>query len=135
MAKYKPKVNLAKDSALINSAKFVQSLKRQGEHVLKAAKQALRIGVDEIVSDAKVRCPVRTGTLQSSITAKAFSEGTGYIVSARALNNKGIDYAQYVEFDPRINKPFMYPAVKENRGKIYKMINAAVRVATRRGNS
>lgn len=135
MARHKPKVNLTKSPALINSAKFAQSLQRQGEHVLKAAKQALRIGVDEVVTDAKARCPVRTGTLQSSITAKAFSEGTGYIVSAQALNSKGTDYAQYVEFDPRINKPFMYPAVKANHGKIYKMINAAVRMATRRGNS
>lgn len=146
MAKHK--VNLGKSPELINSAKLVQSLYKQGEHILKAARQALKVGVDNIVNDAKILCPVDTGTLQQSISASTFgvgaAKGTGYLItaSAKAKNTvkrgKGkdapqeqVDYAQYVEFDPRINKPYLYPSISKNRKQLYKLIRTAIEVASR----
>lgn len=129
MAKYKS------DTLRTNTAKLVGELKQKGEHVLNAAKQALRLGVERVVDDAKAGCPVRTGTLRDSIHASeldiGLGKGTAYLVQASAIARNLVDYAPYVEFDPRINKPYMYPAITKNRGRIYSLIRTAVEVATR----
>ena len=106
----------------------VRKLREKGEHVLAAAKSALKDGVDLVVSDAKSRCPVRTGKLKNSIKA-----------SANATNPKGIAYGQFVEFDPRINRPFLYPAVyahiREMRANIRQAIQNAISHGGSHGNS
>ena len=89
----------------------VRNLRMKGEHVLTAAKQALKEGADLIVNDAKSRVPVKTGKLRDSIQAKSIEYGAAYDISADAKNQNGVAYGQFVEFDPKINKPFLYPAM------------------------
>lgn len=113
------------------------ALREMGEHVVEAAKIALKNGADIVVADAKSRCPVRTGTLRDSIQAKGNKEGTVYIISADAVSTdkKGrtFYYGKAVEFDPKINKPFLYPAMDAHRDEVYEMIKAAANAAVQRG--
>ena len=117
----------------------VRKLREKGEHVLAAAKSALKDGVDLVVSDAKSRCPVRTGKLKNSIKAEDVAQGAIYELSANATNPKGIAYGQFVEFDPRINRPFLYPAVyahiREMRANIRQAIQNAISHGGSHGNS
>ena len=104
-----------------------------GEHVVQAAKAALKEGVDELVTDAKSRCPVRTGKLRDSIKAEPNRDGTVYTISANAQNN-GYCYGQEVEFSPKeCFHPFLYPALEAHRLPIRNKIDAAIERAIRRG--
>lgn len=109
----------------------VRRLEELGEDVLFAAELALAEGVDLIVQDAKRRVPVKTGKLRESITARDIKDGAAYELSADATNDKGIAYGQFVEFDPKINKPFLYPAIAANIRWIKKDIKAAIQEAVR----
>lgn len=109
----------------------VQRLRAVGEDILFAAKLELAIGVDEIVSDAKSRCPVKTGKLRDSICAVDIADGAEYELSADAVNNKNIAYGQFVEFSPKINKPFLYPAIDKHWRIIKRNIKIAVQEAVR----
>ena len=152
------KVNLNK-YAIASAERAVQALRKKSEKAVKAAKEALRIGVSEIAADAINRCPVDTGTLQSSIKFQPFMHGAGYLFSASAtvaenamrraanagetdllvlsgikssLGKRGnLNYAPFVEFDPRINKPFMYPAVWDNLGRVRRRIKLEIERACR----
>lgn len=115
----------------------VQKLREKGEHVINAAKLALAYGVDQIVADAKSRVPVRSGKLKESIKAlevAGVEEGVLYEITANATNKKGIAYGQFVEFDPKINKPFLYPAMDANRDNIARNIKESIQDAIRRGS-
>lgn len=127
--------------------KTVKKLRLMGENVLTAAKVALKKGVDIIVEDAKSRCPVKTGKLKDSIKAidlkserekSQFAtddekeEGVAYALTADAKNDKKIAYAQFVEFDPRIAKPFLYPALDAHKDEVNDMVKAAVDDAVRK---
>lgn len=117
--------------------KAVQKLRAKGEHVIQAAKLALASGVDQLVTDAKNRVPVRTGKLKDSIKAReveGVESGVLYEISADATNKKGIAYGQFVEFDPKINKPFLYPAMDANRDSIERNIKESIQDAIRRGS-
>lgn len=111
----------------------VRKLREKGEHVLAAAKSALKDGVDLIVSDAKSRCPVDTGKLRDSIKAVDVAQGAAYELSANAKNQKGISYGQFVEFSPKINRPFLYPAIDANIGYVRENIKQAIQDAIRYG--
>lgn len=114
---------------------IVQNLRELGEHVLTAAKQALKDGADLIVNDAKSRCPVRTGKLRDSIKAVRKKDGALYRISADARNKNDIPYGQFVEFDPRIsNGGFLYPAMEANRDAVNNSIRQAVHDAIARGH-
>ena len=117
----------------VNAA--VEKLRRQGDEVLFAAKSALRDGVDLIVTDAKSRCPVHTGKLQKSIKAVDVANGAAYDITADAQNDNGVAYGQFVEFSPRINKPFLYPAIEANVGAVKQNIRQAIQGALRSGNN
>lgn len=104
-----------------------------GEHVEQAAKQALRAGAYKVVADAKSKVPVRTGNLKNSIKAVPNRDGSAYRISANAKKN-GVAYGQFVEFSPKINKPFLYPALNENRAQIRENIKTAAQNAIRRGH-
>ena len=110
-------------------------MRRQGDEVLFAAKSALRDGVDLIVTDAKSRCPVHTGKLQKSIKAVDVANGAAYDITADAQNDNGVAYGQFVEFSPRINKPFLYPAIEANVGAVKQNIRQAIQGALRSGNN
>lgn len=118
----------------VNAA--VERLRAQGEEVLFAAKSALKEGVDLIIADAKSRCPVRTGKLKNSIKAVDVANGAAYELAADAKNSSGVAYGQFVEFSPKINKPFFYPAIYANIGTLKENIKQAIQGALRRsGNS
>ncbi len=107
----------------------VKKLRAKGEEVLLAAKSALKDGVDLIVADAKSRCPVDTGKLKDSVKAVDLEQGAAYELSANATNAKKIAYGQFVEFSPKINKPFLYPAVDANINYVKNNIKQAVESA------
>lgn len=109
----------------------VEKLRAMGEDVLLAAKFELAEGVKLIVSDAKSRCPVKTGKLRESIKAVDLGNGEAYELSADARNANGIAYGQFVEFSPKINKPFLYPAIEKYYKYIKRNIDAAVEEAVR----
>ncbi len=115
-------------------------LKELGENATKAAKSALADGVEIIMQEAKNRCPVYKGNdhrvvkgaLQDSIHAVKQKGGAKYKIVADATSHDGIFYGKLVEFSPRINKPFMYPAMDAKRDEIKSKIIDAVREALRR---
>lgn len=107
----------------------VRKLQAIGHDVLFAAELALAEGVDRIVQDAKSRCPVRTGNLRDSIRAVDVADGAAYEISANAKNEQGISYGQFVEFSPKINRPFLYPAIEANINFVKKEIEAAIKEA------
>lgn len=108
------------------------NLREMGEHVASAAKQALRSGAYTVAADAKRRAPVRTGKLRDSIKVTGNSNGTRYKVSADATNN-GYKYGRIVEYSPKINKPFLHPALEANKSRIREGIKDAARDAIARG--
>lgn len=105
---------------------IVDRLRRRGNAAVQAAKQALREGVNGIVDDAKLRVPVDTGRLKNSIHAETENEGASYKIVADAKNEQGNSYAKIVEYDPKINKPFMYPAIEANKQRISDKIKQAI---------
>lgn len=122
-----------------------QDLRELGEHVLEAAKKALETGVNEVVADAKSRCPeyqghkkgdrvymmrgVAPGALRDSIKATPNSQRTVYKISADAKSEGGFLYGQIVEFSPRVNKPFLYPALDAKKQSVADGIYEAVKSA------
>lgn len=135
----------------------VEALRQAGEHVEAAAKAALKDGAELIVNDAKSRCPVYAGTvlkkangktyryfdkrvtpgqLRDSIHAEANADATRYTISANAAVDTAhgiLYYGAIVEFSPKINRPFMYPALDANKEDIYRAIRDAVQRAVERG--
>lgn len=127
-----------------------QHLRELGEHVLQAAKAALKEGADMVVKDAKSRCPVyeghkkengqvyhwagaKPGALRDSIQAEPNSKGTVYAISANAKSEDGYLYGQILEFSPKVNRPFLYPALDANKQAVSDMIQDAIKNAIRRG--
>lgn len=126
-----------------------QHLRELGEHVLQAAKAALKEGADMVVKDAKSRCPVyeghkrngqvyhwagaKPGALRDSIQAEPNTKGTVYAISANAKSEDGYLYGQILEFSPRVNRPFLYPALDANKQAVSDMIQDAIKNAIRRG--
>lgn len=120
----------------LGTTETLRQLREMGEHVVAAAKAALARGVDEVVADAKNRCPVRTGRLKASIKATPNSSGTSYKISADAQNDDGFYYGQIVEFSPKPGfRPFLYPAIEANLGRIHGNIRAAINQAIQTGHA
>ena len=111
---------------VISTAQTVKRLREIGKHVLQAAKSALKEGADLVVQDAKSRCPVKTGKLHDSIKAIPRQNDSVYEIEANARNDNGIPYGQFVEFDPKINNPFLYPAMDANSNEIRNKIQEAI---------
>lgn len=111
-----------------------------GYAVTEKAKQVLAAGADAVVTDAKANCPIDhdgnnanySGALRDSITATPNRDGTRIKITAGATNSKtGVPYGQYVEFDPRIKHPFMYPAMDAHRAQLKEGIIEAIREAVK----
>lgn len=121
-----------------STSKTIAALREIGEHVFEAAKAELKKGADIVVADAKSRCPVKTGKLRDSIMAKSNKDGSVYWLSANASveSRKSPSgrfyYGAIVEFSPKINKPFFYPAMDAHRQEIYDNISAAISKAAKR---
>ena len=117
----------------LSPSQVTRNLREMGEHVVSAAKAALERGANKVVADAKRNVPVKTGKLRDSIKAVPNRDKSAYKISANAKNN-GVAYGQIVEFSPKINKPFLYPALDANRNQIRENIKEAARDAIRRGH-
>ena len=121
----------------MSSGKTVQELKLLGEDVLNAAKEALATGADEVMQEAKGRCPVYEGrdsrvvkgALRDSIHLEKKKSGTAYKISADARAKDGMYYGQIVEFSPLINRPFLYPALDAHKDAIKASIVDAIKAA------
>ena len=115
-------------------------LENMGEGVLEAGKKALAEGAAMVVQEAKKRCPVYKGSdhrvvpgaLRDSIRAIKKKGGAEYKITADAENQDGLKYGRLVEFSPRINKPFLYPAMDAQRDAVKERIVEAVKAAVRR---
>lgn len=122
-------------SATIGLPETMRQLREMGDHIVQAAKLALKTGADEVVADAKSRCPVRTGKLRDSIRAEPNRDETEYKIVADADRN-GFCYGQIVEFSPKdCYKPFLYPALEANYGRIMANIRGAIRQAAETGHA
>lgn len=104
------------------------------EDIIEEAKRELAKGVMRIVADAKSRCPVDTGELRRSIKAESNDDDSLFYISANAFrrtqNPNSLTgkfyYGQMVEFSPKINKPFLYPAIRAHTKEIRENIRKAV---------
>lgn len=121
-----------------NSAETI--LKELGTAAENAAKAALEEGADMLVKEAKARCPVYDGddprvvkaALRDSIHAEKAKGGKEYRIVADAQAQDGLFYGKMVEFSPKVNKPFLYPAMEAKRKEIQQKMVAAVREAIRK---
>lgn len=112
------------------SGGHISSLLRQrGQKAVEMAAAEVKKQAGIIRDDAKSRCPVDTGKLAESIKVVEYNGGLYCRISADARNKKGIAYGQFVEFDPRIARPFMYPAFDAHRDEAAEAIKEAVRRA------
>lgn len=112
-----------------------------GRPAVEAGKKALSRCADEIVSDAKSRCPVKTGALRDSIHKEVKNNGSRIRIgtSLRSKPSKkfpsGVAYGKIVEFSPKINKPFLYPAFDAHELSIKPRIRQAIAEALKHGKS
>lgn len=104
-------------------------LKELGQDVCDAALKELEDGAGIIVADAKSRVHDVSGALSNSIHLKKLSKGQRIRIIADAKDEKGFAYGAIVEFSPRINKPFLYPALEAHRAEIKQKIIDAIRGA------
>ena len=111
---------------------YIRFLREQGEHVLEAAKAALKDGADQVCADAKTRVRVDTGALRESIKVVDVANGAAYEVQANA-SKKGIAYGQFEEFAPW-GHPFLIPAFEAHRQEVIDKIKQAVDNAVQQGS-
>jgi HK97 gp10 family phage protein len=103
------------------------TLKMISEKVSIKTKEALKECSQMLVDEAKTRCPVDSGRLRDSIHAEKKKGGTKYQVIADAKDEQGRYYGRIVEYSPKINKPFMYPAMDALKQQIKDKLITAVR--------
>lgn len=121
----------------LTPGKTIAAIREYGEACVEAAKTELKKGVNEVLADAKSRCPVLTGKLRDSIKAEPNKDGSFYRVTADAFTESPKSpggkyyYSIAVEFSPKINKPFMYPALDAHRQEIYDNVRAAINKVSR----
>lgn len=108
---------------------FKQVLAQYGEAAAAAAKEAIAENADELCREAKSRCPVKTGKLKDSIHVVKLKKGAVCHVVADAKGKDGTPYARIVEFSPKIDKPFMYPAFDAKRDQMKENVVMKIREA------
>lgn len=101
-------------------------LERYGEAAKVALQKQMEQEAEAIVQDMKSRVPVKTGKLRDSIRWEWNKGKTKITIIADAANN-GIKYARIVEFSPRINKPFFFPAIESHREEYKNRMKDALR--------
>ena len=108
---------------------FQQILQDYGKQVADAAKKALADEAEIIANDAKSRCPVRSGNLKESIHTVPNKSGTRVSIVADATDKNGVPYGKIVEFSPKIQKPFVHPAIDEHKDEISSKVADAIKQA------
>lgn len=111
----------------VQSGMISRELKKRGEKAVQMAAAEVVRQAEIIRDDAKSRVPVRTGALRDSIEVVQYDSGLYCRIKADAKNKQGIPYGQFVEFDPRIANPFMYPAFDAHKDDARDAIAEAVR--------
>jgi len=97
----------------------------------------LQAAAERVKEDAKVLCPVDTGSLRASIRRESLAKPAGSLweIGVRAggyitnpKTGKKVDYASYVEFGTsRMRpKPFLRPALLNNRALIEDAVRRAL---------
>lgn len=104
-------------------------LETYGEKATAAAKEAMTQNAEELCSLAKSKCPVKTGRLRESIHVVKRRGGNVCRVVADAKDKNGKSYARIVEFSPKIDEPFMYPACDELKDEMKQNVIDAIRGA------
>ncbi len=101
-------------------------LKKISQTATNEIEQALVNSALFVERDAKIKAPIDTGRLKSSLSHKTENFGTDNPVVTVGTN---VEYAPYVEFGTsrQSAKPYLYPALIENKAKILKEIAAAFR--------
>jgi len=119
-----------KNSWYLKSDKaFKQILQDYGKQVADAAKKALADEAEIIANDAKSRCPVKTGNLKESIHTVPNKSGTRVNIVADATDKNGVPYGKVVEYSPKIQKPFVHPALDAHRDEISGKVADAIKQA------
>lgn len=105
-----------------------------GTEVAETLRRQMEIEADRIVQDMQSRVPVRTGRLRDSIRWRWNKNKTAIEILADAPNPKnGVKYGRFVEFSPRISKPFFYPAMDAHRESYREALKDALRKAISKG--
>ena len=105
-----------------------------GTEVVETLRRQMEIEADRIVQNMKSRVPVRTGRLRDSIRWRWNKNKTAIEILADAPNPKnGVKYGRFVEFSPRISKPFFYPAMDAHRESYREALKDALRKAISKG--
>ena len=119
-----------KNSWYLKSNKaFQQILQDYGKQVAAAAKKALADEAEIIANDAKSRCPVKTGNLKESIHTVPNKSGTRVSIVVDAVDKDGVPYGKVVEYSPKIQKPFVYPALDAHKDEIAGKVADAIKKA------
>ena len=119
-----------KNSWYLKSDKtFQQILQDYGKQVADAAKKALADEAEIIANDAKSRCPVKTGNLKESIHTVPNKSGTRVNIVADAVDKNGVPYGKVVEYSPKIQKPFVHPALDAHKDEISGKVADAIKQA------
>ena len=114
---------------LSSNKSFQQLLEDYGKDVADAAKKALADEAEIIANDAKSRCPVKTGNLRDSIHTEPNKSGTRIYVVADGKDKNGTPYGKVVEYSPKIQKPFIYPALDAHKDELKSKVSDAVKQA------
>lgn len=111
-------------------------LETYGEGAVNAIRAEMEVMAETIVEDMKARVPVDSGALRDSIHWSWNKKKTAIRIVADAKNKKnGVPYARYVEFSPKINKPFFYPALDAHRDEYHEQLVRALKKALEKGGS
>ena len=86
----------------------------------RATEKALTTSALLVEGDAKLRAPVDTGNLRSSLNHKVETD--------RATIGTNVEYAPFVEFSTSRTpaQPFLEPALRENKDKIIKIFKSEI---------
>lgn len=113
-------------------------LEEYGRQVTDDLRVVMEDTAGDVVTGAKSRVPVRTGRLRDSIRWRWNKNHTVIRIDARAVNPRDkTNYAKIVEFSPKINKPFLYPALDEvkdaYRARMVETLRRSIRKAGGKG--
>lgn len=106
-------------------------LEMYGQRTVDALRQQMEAEADAIVRDMQSRAPVKTGKLKGSIHWKWNRNKTAITIIADASNN-GVKYGRIVEFSPKINKPFFYPALDAHKDEYKQKLIETLRKEARK---
>lgn len=95
----------------MGKASLKSILESYGEAVRGELTNALEESAKEIAEVARDNCPVQTGALRDSIHVEKKGDLVFYVVAD--AENDGYHFARIVEFSPKTNTPFMFPAAQQ----------------------